>query len=120
MPKPIPVSPDSKIMSKFAVSRPDEKTPPPFWPNYMEFCAWVDRNCRNCKFNKQGSVGMDPSGPCPAPRLGLDAIIHLKPTPKIVISITCRPSNHVHTLSAPIAPYTCWSRIDKRGRPRKS
>jgi hypothetical protein len=93
---------------------------PFFWPTLEAFGAWIDRNCTNCRWKDGGLDGPRPNEACPLPKLGWQAMIHGQPTPIHVIAISCEPAQHPNMIVLPRAPYKCYSRIDKRGRPRKT
>lgn len=93
---------------------------PFFWPNLAAFESWINRNCHNCRWRSGGPNGPCPDAACPVPKLGLNAMIHNWPTPIQVIGIACNPALHRNTIALTGAPYKCYHRSDKRGRPRRT
>jgi len=93
------------------------KEPSQMWPSADEFARWLDRNCTACRYKKGGLPGLDKGVPCPLPFLAFCALLRFEETPKAVIGIACRPTQHADQVTNPIAPHKCYSRRDKRGRP---
>jgi len=96
-----------------------KKDQPQMWPSTDEYARWLDKNCTTCRYQKGGLPGLDKDMPCPLPFLALRALLRFEETPKAVIGIACRPTQHADQVNHPIAPHKCYSRRDNRGRPSK-
>jgi len=93
---------------------------PPLWKSLPELSQWLGRNCSNCRYVTNLPQDGADALPCPLPQAALRSVVRQSATPTFVLGIV-NPQQAITSLGNPArAPHSCGSRIDRRGRPKKT
>ena len=90
------------------------------WPTLLEFGQWTARNCPACRWRTQANPNGPPHAPCDLPPKVCILHIRNKELPAEFEKIIFGPNSGPIYDYIGLAPYTCRSRLDKRGRPRRN
>jgi len=100
-------------------NKPSTHTPPArhLWHTAALFADWVNKNCITCRWRYRPMPTKNPPEPCYIVTKCLTDLIHDDiVSPDVIATIYGPKLCSQHPLPTP-APYRCYSRCDKRGRP---
>lgn len=87
------------------------------WPDILVFERWINRNCKTCRQRYNPNHNAPDRGTCSVASKCLTYCTNDQTVPELVLEIIFGSAYRANVNDHTVAPYTCNSRKDRRGRP---